>query len=107
MKTLPLLAVLAALAAAPAFAHDDDAPAAHGAAAKAKSGEGVGVVKSVDAKAGTITLHHGPVAALGWPAMTMPFKAKAALIQAVKPGEKVKFTVTDGDTPEITAIAAQ
>ena len=32
-----------------------------------------GVVKSVDRAKGTVTLAHGPVKSLNWPAMTMPF----------------------------------
>ena len=108
MKTLILVAALAALSAAPAFAHDDDGPTAKAApAAAAKTGEGVGVVKSLDAKAGQITLHHGPVAALGWPAMTMAFKIAPDLATTVKAGQKVKFTVRDGETPQVIAIAPQ
>jgi Cu(I)/Ag(I) efflux system membrane fusion protein len=46
----------------------------------------------VDAKAGTISLSHGPVPSLKWPAMTMEFKAaNASLLQALKPGAKVAF----------------
>jgi Cu/Ag efflux protein CusF len=45
---------------------------------------------SVDAKAGTVSLSHGPVASLKWPAMTMEFKvANPSLLQALKPGAKV------------------
>jgi Cu(I)/Ag(I) efflux system membrane fusion protein len=51
-----------------------------------------GTVDSVDAKAGTISLSHGPVASLKWPAMTMEFKAaNVSLLQALKPGAKVSF----------------
>jgi Cu(I)/Ag(I) efflux system membrane fusion protein len=49
-----------------------------------------GKVEDVDAKAGTVTLVHGPVASLKWPAMTMEFKvANASLLQALKPGRQV------------------
>src|SRR5205823_4865511 len=41
-----------------------------------KSHHAVGVVKSVDAAKGTLTLEHEPVASMKWPAMTMTFKAK-------------------------------
>ena len=34
-----------------------------------------GKVEAVDATAGTVTIAHGPVDALKWPAMTMTFKA--------------------------------
>ncbi len=49
-----------------------------------------GVVDSVDAKSSTVTLSHGPVASLKWPAMTMDFKAaNDALLKDFKPGAKV------------------
>jgi Cu(I)/Ag(I) efflux system protein CusF len=34
-----------------------------------------GTVKAIDALGGKVTLAHGPVPALKWPAMTMGFKA--------------------------------
>lgn len=61
------------------------APAAAGAGHKAE-----GTVDGVDAKAGTVSLNHGPVASLNWPAMTMEFKlANPALAQQLQPGAKV------------------
>lgn len=54
--------------------------------------EGEGVVKSVDAKAGTVTIQHARIAALKWPAMTMPFKAAPpSILQTVKAGQAVRF----------------
>jgi Cu/Ag efflux protein CusF len=51
-----------------------------------------GTVDSVDAKDNTVSLSHGPVATLKWPAMTMEFKvANAALLKDLKPGTKVAF----------------
>ncbi len=72
----------------------------------AKTAKGTGTVKSVDAGAGTITVDHGPIPEAGWPAMTMGFKAAPALVQSVKPGDKVAFDLMlkDGGG-EITAIA--
>lgn len=109
MKKLYLIAALAAFAASPAFAqtHAGGHEGHTAAPAAAKTAQGSGVVKSVDAKAGKVTLHHGPVAALGWPAMIMAFKAAPQLLQGVKAGQKVKFTVVDGQTPELTALAPQ
>ena len=47
-------------------------------------------VKSVDAKAGTVTLDHAPVKSLNWPAMTMAFKVKdKALMDKLSQGKKV------------------
>jgi Cu(I)/Ag(I) efflux system membrane fusion protein len=51
-----------------------------------------GVIDSVDAKGQAVTVTHGPVASLKWPAMTMEFKlANAALLKDLKPGGKVSM----------------
>ncbi len=61
------------------------APAAKGAGHKAE-----GTVDSIDAKAGTVSLNHGPIDSLKWPAMTMEFKvANEAMLKALKPGSMV------------------
>ncbi|TAJ71737.1 MAG: copper-binding protein [Phenylobacterium sp.] len=83
------LAVAAPAAAQPAN-HADHAAAAPKAAAPV---QGSGVVKGVNAKAGTITLHHGPIPALKWPAMTMTFKAAPEAVKAAKTGKSVTFTL--------------
>ena len=82
---------------APAISSADHAPMTPGA-------QGVGVIKKLDMKSGSVTLQHGPIAALGWPAMTMSFKAEPGLLQGLKVGEKVNFTVKSGATPEVVAI---
>ena len=65
------------------------APAA-ASAAKTVGHQASGTVDGVDLKEGTVSLAHGPVASLKWPAMTMEFKtANAALLQSLKPGAKV------------------
>lgn len=54
--------------------------------------QGTGTVKSIDAAKGTVTLAHGPIASLNWPAMTMGFKLKdAALAKGIKAGDAVDF----------------
>jgi len=59
---------------------------------KGKPHKGVGTVEKVDPAAGTVTLAHGPVKSLNWPAMTMSFMVKdRALLEKVKPGAKVEF----------------
>ena len=51
-----------------------------------------GTVKSVDARAGTVTLHHEPVKSLKWPEMTMSFKVQdKALMDKLGAGKKVEF----------------
>ena len=59
--------------------------------ATSTSASATGTIQSVDAAAGNITIAHGPVAALGWPAMTMTFKASPEQVASVKAGEKVDF----------------
>ena len=61
-----LAAVAAVMLAGPAFAqagHDMSAMPGMSTAAPAGA-QGAGVVKKIDAKAGTVTLQHGPIAAL-------------------------------------------
>jgi Cu(I)/Ag(I) efflux system protein CusF len=94
-----VLLALAFLAAAPAYAQTDQAmpgiKADHEApgTTPAAAVQGVGQVKAVDAKGGTITIHHGPIAALGWPAMTMTFNATPEVLQSAKAGQTVAFTL--------------
>jgi Cu(I)/Ag(I) efflux system periplasmic protein CusF len=66
----------------------------------------VGIVKKVDSAGLRITLRHEPIAALGWPAMTMPFAVKdRKILESLRPDQKVEFTfVQNGGAPVITAI---
>jgi Cu(I)/Ag(I) efflux system membrane fusion protein len=49
-----------------------------------------GTVEDVDVKTGTVSLAHGPIASLKWPAMTMEFKvANDTLLKSFKPNAKV------------------
>lgn len=51
-----------------------------------------GMVDSIDAKTGTLSISHGAVASLKWPAMTMEFKAaNDMLLKTLKPGSTVAF----------------
>lgn len=96
-------AAIALVAATPALARHaghDQAPAAATAAGAIK---GTGVVKGVDAKAGTIKIHHGPIAALKWPAMTMDFKASPQVLATAKTGKTVTFTL-DAAGKQVVAI---
>jgi Cu(I)/Ag(I) efflux system membrane fusion protein len=68
-----------------------------------------GKVDAIDLKAGTLSLEHGPVATLKWPAMTMEFKAaNAALLQGLKPGQAVSFEFVERQPGEyvVTTIRA-
>lgn len=57
----------------------------------AVAGAAHGTVESVDPSAESITISHGPVASLGWPAMTMTFKAPDTDLSPYKEGDKVDF----------------
>lgn len=74
-------------------------------AARATDLLGTGAVKAVDPKAGTVTIAHGPIQALGWPAMTMPFKvASPALLDKVVAGSRVQFTLVGASPPQIGSL---
>lgn len=89
-----LTAVAAALIAASALAETP---------AKAITVEGAGQVKSIDARAGSVTLHHGPIPAINWPAMTMKFTASPATLKGLKSGQAVAFTL-DPATNRLTSV---
>ena len=76
--------------------------------AETKIGKGSGTVTAIDKTAGKITLNHGPISEVGWPAMTMGFTAKPELLSSIAIGDKVAFDVTvKGAAGEVTAIAKQ
>jgi len=77
------------------------------AAPKAAGHRAEGTVDEVDAKAGTVSLSHGPVASLKWPAMTMEFKvANPSLVQALKPGAKVEVEFVERQPGEWVITSA-
>jgi Cu/Ag efflux protein CusF len=66
-----------------------------------------GTVDAVDARTGSVSINHGPVKSLQWPAMTMEFKvANEALLKGVKPGSAVAFEFVERQPGEwvITGI---
>ncbi|MEY2926808.1 MAG: hypothetical protein RL367_1285 [Pseudomonadota bacterium] len=73
-----------------------------------KVGQGRGTVTAVDAATGKITLDHGAIPALGWPAMTMAFSAKPDLLKGIFVGDKVDFDLSvTGNAGEVTKITRQ
>lgn len=58
---------------------------------KAKLGHTTGRVVQIDTAASRITIAHHPVAALGWPAMTMTFQATSDQLQGITAGDHVDF----------------
>ncbi|KZC39506.1 MULTISPECIES: copper-binding protein [Rhodanobacter] len=94
-KALFALALTGALVAVPAFAlqMDPNMPAMQHQAKPAEA-QGVGIVKAIDTNEGTVTLQHLAIASIGWPAMTMAFKAGSPdVLKAAKVGDEVQFTV--------------
>ncbi|WP_232469163.1 copper-binding protein [Croceicoccus marinus] len=64
-----------------------------------------GTVTAIDADAGTITVDHGAVPAIEWPAMTMAFEADEELRQDVAVGDTISFDfTTDESGNAITSI---
>jgi Cu/Ag efflux protein CusF len=76
--------------------------------AAAKTATGTGIVTAIDKTIGKITLDHQAIPEAGWPAMTMAFDAKPAIIAGVTVGDKVTFDVAlKGGGGEVTAISRQ
>lgn len=67
---------------------------------------GLGVVKKLDAKAGSVTFDHEPVKSLDWPAMTMTFAVRDKLIlDKLILGKKVEFEfIQDGKSYVVTGV---
>ena len=67
-----------------------------------------GTITAIDAEAGTITVDHGPVPAIEWPAMTMAFGADEQLRSEVSVGEGIAFEFRTGSEGNvITSITKQ
>lgn len=112
MRTSIAVLVLT-IAAIPALASADDlgamtamAKAAPTREAVVKTGAGTGVVKAFDRKAGNLTIQHGPIPAIGWPAMTMTFKvAHPAILKGLKLGQTIGFDAkVQGMKAEVTSV---
>ena len=74
----------------------------------AMTGSGTGVVTAVDAEAGTVTIDHGAIPAVEWPAMAMTFTAPTAVLATAKVGNRVAFDVSVRDgVNEVTALRPQ
>jgi Cu(I)/Ag(I) efflux system protein CusF len=89
---LALAAILSSAAALAQHRMDDMKAMDMGAKPAAATHHASGVVKSVDAGAGVVTLAHDPVKTLNWPAMTMRFQVKdKALLDKLAVGKTVEF----------------
>src|SRR3970040_165523 len=86
----PRLMIALALAAA-CTPQGAAAPAEADANPAAATASGSGEVAALDPAAGTVTINHGPIEALEWPAMTMTFAAPDVDLGAIKQGDTVRF----------------
>ncbi len=67
----------------------------------APSYETEGTLDAIDAEAGSLTLTHGELPALSWPAMTMDFLiAEPGLVKDIAPGTPVRFVFEAGEPGE-------
>jgi Cu(I)/Ag(I) efflux system protein CusF len=118
MKKVSLLVLVAASSTLAACGRDDgpstsstpNMPAVQQPAAgqQATENRGIGVVQTVDAPNNSLTIAHEPIAALGWPAMTMAFKVDPPeLLEGVDAGERIEFTLRGRDmSAVVTSIEA-
>ncbi|OBX19002.1 hypothetical protein A9995_10400 [Erythrobacter sp. QSSC1-22B] len=73
-----------------------------------RAGSAQGTVTEIDAEAGTITLDHGPVPAMEWPAMTMAFDATPEVRDEVAVGDTITFEFEASDAGnQITSVSKQ
>ncbi|MHB9800681.1 copper-binding protein [Pseudomonas sp. MT3] len=64
-----------------------------------------GTIKAIDVERHTVTLAHGPVAALKWPPMTMGFKVTEEQLKGLQIGDKVDFEfLYEGGASKIVSI---
>ena len=64
---------------------------------------GTGTVRSISGD--RVAIAHGPIAGIGWPAMTMTFTAPPGMADRVRPGIQVDFSFRrDGSTYVLTSI---
>lgn len=107
VAAVPVPAPADSMASTPG-APGQDAMASMSPATPPTAAKGVGTVTAINEAAGTITIDHGPIAEVNWPAMTMAFKADHALLEGVKVGDKVAFDLKLADgAGEVTAIQKQ
>jgi Cu(I)/Ag(I) efflux system periplasmic protein CusF len=64
-----------------------------------KMHKGAGTVKKVDAAGGKVTIAHGPIPTMKWPAMNMAFTVKdKALLGKFSQDKKVEFEFVEQDS---------
>ena len=76
---------------------------------QATAASGTGTVTAVNAASRKITLDHGPMPDIKWPAMKMDFAVAPSVdLSKVKTGDKVQFTISRaGNSYTVESIAPQ
>jgi Cu(I)/Ag(I) efflux system protein CusF len=77
-----------------------------GGAQKTTTASGTGTVTAVDTASRKVTLDHGPIPAIKWPAMKMEFATAPSVdLSKIKTGDKVRFTLSgSGSTYTVQSI---
>ncbi|HCK84817.1 MAG TPA: copper-binding protein [Hyphomonadaceae bacterium] len=74
-------------------------------AAAAGSIRAAATVTAVDATAGTISLDHGAIPAISWPAMSMQFRVEdPAILLGIAVGDRVAVELKSAEEPEIVTM---
>jgi Cu(I)/Ag(I) efflux system membrane fusion protein len=69
---------------------------------------GEGSIEAIDVANTTVTLAHGPITSLSWPAMVMDFKVpNSALLRTLKPGQEIVFEITEASPGEYIIVRIQ
>jgi Cu(I)/Ag(I) efflux system protein CusF len=73
--------------------------------AVAKHASATGTITAIDPVAKTVTIDHGPVPALDWPAMTMTFQAPGVDLSGFEQGDRISFEFSaSGMTATVIAL---
>lgn len=72
------------------------------------SHHGEGSIEAMDWAHAKVTITHGPIASLKWPAMTMDFRVEdPELLRPLKPGQKVDFDIIEESAGEYVIVHIQ
>lgn len=67
-----------------------------------------GTVTQIDAAAGAITINHGAIEAVSWPAMTMQFTAEnPAILQGLAVGDRVRFELKSAAENTVVVVVTK
>lgn len=80
-----------------------DAPGASELSQSAQTYSGAGKVTAIAGD--QVSIAHGPISGIGWPAMTMTFTARGAVATQVRAGDQVSFAFRkDGSAHVLTDL---